>query len=66
VIEGASNTFRARLSLPNAKEPLPAGLRCRAELGGVDGPAPTPRPAGAQGGDLNLHLSPNLRVPPRL
>ena len=32
VIEGASNTFRARLSLPNPGNSLPAGLRCKAEL----------------------------------
>lgn len=66
VIEGASNTFRARLSLPNAKEPLPAGLRCRAELGGVDAAAPAPRPASRTGGDFNLQLSPSLRAPPRV
>lgn len=66
VIEGASNTFRARLSLPNTKEPLPAGLRCRAELGGVDARVPTPRPAGSTGGDFNLQMSPSLRAPPRV
>lgn len=33
LIEGASNTFRARLELPNPDGSLPAGLRCRAELG---------------------------------
>ena len=65
VIEGASNTFRARLSLPNAKNQLPAGLRCRAELGGANAPPPGPRPAGAGGGDLNLQLSPSLRIAPR-
>lgn len=65
VIEGASNTFRARLSLPNAKEPLPAGLRCRAELGGVDAGVPQPRPASRTGADVNLQLSPSLRAPPR-
>lgn len=65
VIEGASNTFRARLSLPNTKEPLPAGLRCRAELGGVDAARPGTRPASRSGGDVNLQLSPGLRLPPR-
>src|SRR5262245_32415766 len=38
LIDGPSNTFRARLQLPNANYEVPAGLRCRVELGG-DGPA---------------------------
>jgi multidrug efflux pump subunit AcrA (membrane-fusion protein) len=42
VIEGASNTFRARLSLPNAGNKLPAGLRCKAELPQMDAAAPRP------------------------
>ena len=33
LIDGASNTFRARLELPNADLSLPAGLRCKADLG---------------------------------
>jgi RND family efflux transporter MFP subunit len=37
VIDAASNTFRVQLELPNADHALPAGLRCRAELG-----SPTP------------------------
>ena len=32
VLDAASNTFRVRLSLPNAGNKLPAGLRCKAEL----------------------------------
>lgn len=32
MIDGASNTFRARLSLPNPGHRLPAGARCRVEL----------------------------------
>jgi RND family efflux transporter MFP subunit len=39
VIDGASNTFRVRLELPNPDFALPAGLRCRTDLGGV-----APRP----------------------
>lgn len=35
VIDGASNTFRVRMELPNADLSLPAGLRCKADLGGV-------------------------------
>lgn len=33
VLDPASNTFRLRLDLPNADGSLPAGLRCRADLG---------------------------------
>jgi len=33
LIDGASNTFRVRLSLPNGDQSLPAGLRCKADLG---------------------------------
>jgi membrane fusion protein, heavy metal efflux system len=33
LIDGASNTFRVRLNLPNANQALPAGLRCKADLG---------------------------------
>jgi len=32
LIDGASNTFRVRLALPNADLRLPAGLRCKAEI----------------------------------
>jgi RND family efflux transporter MFP subunit len=35
LIDGASNTFRVRLELPNADMRLPAGLRCKAEMGAV-------------------------------
>lgn len=33
VIDAASGTFRVRLSLPNPDQSLPAGLRCRVDLG---------------------------------
>jgi membrane fusion protein, heavy metal efflux system len=33
LIDGASNTFRVRLNLPNSDQSLPAGLRCKADLG---------------------------------
>ena len=53
LIDGASNTFRVRLELPNADMRLPAGLRCKAEMGPVvpaslelsARPAPTGTPA---------------------
>lgn len=45
VIDGASNTFRVRMELPNADLALPAGLRCKADFGGAVPPA---RPAAAR------------------
>ena len=33
VVDAASNTFRARLTLPNPTQQLPAGVRCRVEFG---------------------------------
>ncbi len=68
VIEGASNTFRARLSLPNANNALPAGLRCKADLSTQDVPA-APRPAKRErpgAADINLQVSPSVRSQPRL
>jgi RND family efflux transporter MFP subunit len=35
VLDAASNSFRVRLSLPNPKRKLPAGLRCKADLPGA-------------------------------
>lgn len=67
VIEGASNTFRARLSLPNPGNALPAGLRCKAELPGSEAAAtsrPVSRPTAPP--DLNLQMTPSLRATPRL
>lgn len=51
LIDGASNTFRVRLELPNADLRLPAGLRCKAELAGLpDAASSTQRPATRQAG----------------
>jgi RND family efflux transporter MFP subunit len=45
VLDAASNSFRVRMTLPNPKRNLPAGLRCKADLPA----APTsPSPAAAQ------------------
>ena len=33
VIDAATNTFRVRLELPNPGGALPAGLRCKVDLG---------------------------------
>jgi RND family efflux transporter MFP subunit len=35
VIDPASNTFRARIVLPNADSAIPAGLRCQADFGQI-------------------------------
>lgn len=48
VLDPASNTFRLRLELPNADHALPAGLRCRVDLGQhADAPAATASAAAA-------------------
>jgi cobalt-zinc-cadmium efflux system membrane fusion protein len=70
LIDGASNTFRIRAELPNADFSLPAGLRCKADLGDSS-PLPQQRPeprAGARGIDtsLRLQLAPVLvSAPPK-
>lgn len=68
VIDGASNTFRARAELPNADYALPAGLRCRADLGQAApataraaGKTPPAAPAAAP---LRLQIQPVLLTPP--
>ena len=70
LIDGASNTFRIRLELPNADLSLPAGLRCKAELG--DSIAPAQKrpvlPAASRSVDtssLRLQLDPVLLSPAR-
>ena len=40
VLDAASNTFRVRLTLPNPRNALPAGLRCKADLPGMQAAAP--------------------------
>lgn len=70
LIDGASNTFRIRLELPNADLSLPAGLRCKAELGDSIAPAQK-RPAlpsaprGVDASSLRLQLDPVLLSPVR-
>ncbi len=46
VVDAASDTFVARLELPNANGAVPGGVRCKAELDGVDNPAPMAVPKG--------------------
>ena len=64
LIDGASNTFRIRAELPNADFSLPAGLRCKADLGdsrqlpqGEQAPRPATRGADPS---LRLQLDPEL------
>ena len=77
LIEGASNTFRARLELPNPDHSLPAGLRCKAEVWDAGmalqrgdtraAPVPMPasvRPVSTQASAPALRLSPSLTLPP--
>lgn len=69
VIEGASNTFRARLSLPNADNKLPAGLRCKAELVHLEAVAPksaAPKPLAVSPAEIRLQGTPRGRTAPRL
>ena len=62
VIDGASNTFRVRMELPNADMSLPAGLRCKVDLGGAPRqPRATPPPAlRRDGAALDLSTAPVL------
>lgn len=71
VLDGASNTFRVRLELPNPNLELPAGLRCKADMGAaVEAPAPikpVPRPGGRATNDaLSLQIAPVLVKSPGL
>jgi RND family efflux transporter MFP subunit len=65
VIDGASNTFRARLELPNPDFSLPAGLRCKADVGAEPVNAPQKLPSkpparAATDAALRLQLEPVL------
>lgn len=64
VIDGASNTFRVRMELPNADLALPAGLRCKVDLGGAPPPpqrVPSSPPAlRRDGAALDLRMAPVL------
>lgn len=64
LIDGASNTFRIRAELPNADFSLPAGLRCKADLGDskplpATTPSARPAPRGVDS-SLRLQLDPAL------
>lgn len=57
LVDGASNTFRIRLLLPNPGHTLPAGLRCKAYLGLKTGEASA---------DLGSALSPRFSDPSKV
>lgn len=40
LVDAASGTFRARLTMPNPKQDVPAGVRCKMALNGAEVPAP--------------------------
>lgn len=71
LVDGASNTFRVRLELPNPQLALPAGLRCKADLGSAAAapavkaaPRATPARAQATGDGLPLRMEGGLsRLP---
>lgn len=52
VLDPASNTFRLRLELPNKDGKLPAGLRCRADLGQPSGAQAPVAPVATSAGKL--------------
>jgi RND family efflux transporter MFP subunit len=74
LIDGASNTFRVRLELPNSGLSLPAGLRCKADMGSITptglgagatgnaAPSPQPSPASGRGGNTTYPVRPAARA----
>jgi RND family efflux transporter MFP subunit len=60
LIDGASNTFRVRMELPNADHALPAGLRCKVDLGAAAGA--TRAPARTGGGSAASRTDSSLRL----
>jgi cobalt-zinc-cadmium efflux system membrane fusion protein len=57
VIDPASNTFRARLELPNPEGRVPAGLRCKLQLPAAAAPAAEARPARPATAGMSYTLS---------
>lgn len=60
VIDGPSNTFRARLELPNPNYELPAGVRCKIDLAGE---AKAVAPVAT---DREMGLRPDRSPPPEI
>lgn len=40
LVDAASGTFRARMDMPNPKKDVPAGVRCKIAMNGLEMPAP--------------------------
>ena len=69
LIDGASNTFRVRLELPNPGLTLPAGLRCKADLasvGVVVAASPPPSTSGTRASRSPTDAGLSLRMEPVL
>ncbi len=73
LIDGASNTFRVRLELPNPGLTLPAGLRCKADLASVvvagaasAAPPPSMLPSSARASRASADSGLSLRMEPAL
>lgn len=67
VIDAASNTFRVRLELANPKAELPAGLRCKIDLGlkpAAPAAAPRSSPAAAAAATPPLGTALSATAPP--
>ncbi|MBL8384782.1 MAG: efflux RND transporter periplasmic adaptor subunit [Burkholderiales bacterium] len=65
LVDGVSNTFRVRLSLPNPGGSLPAGLRCKADLGAAVAALPVPpKPAVAPPERARSGLQPAAHAAP--
>ena len=65
VIDAASNTFRARLSLPNPDGKVPAGLRCAVQFAQTADATPSPSapvPAASHAAPGKLPLTPSMPV----
>jgi membrane fusion protein, heavy metal efflux system len=63
IIDPASNTFRARLDLPNEDGRMPAGTRCKVEFAGLAAaPAGSNRPAAAPAAPGAAAAAPKLAL----
>jgi membrane fusion protein, heavy metal efflux system len=64
VLDAASNSFRVRLTLPNPRYRLPAGVRCKADLSVAAAKPAAPAPAAASVMPIKLKLSRSLERRP--
>lgn len=66
VIDGASDTFRVRLELPNPDLALPAGVRCKADLGAAPAGVAAATPPAARASLRAIDAAPRLQMAPVL